>query len=704
MSIENSQERDLSLPDIHPDHPANAGSIGGMQNLLNVPPPDWGEPQLAGAVGTALAAEAGALPSKSRKPRVTKAEDQTADAAHRAQQADAVAKPSRKARVIAKAADAGAQVQPLGAEAAKPTRSRRKTASKAAVAQEQGLSAARPAPAIGGSAIPSLTAEAITFLSNVDSPEFEKVADALLAQFDKDGRAGVKSVFTPARATAPQVSGVSYRAKMAQTMAYQATAVQLGKMDIGPDTSKAEEHDANAVPAAADIQRANRVIGTSLVMLSAPIGGVTREQAANLIAGDLEDVRVIKDVRARQLAFSAMIESGHAQPHYKNAFERLSPELVAAAKEASAALEADRAAWNAASPSAPDAGKPKAENTIERRIAQELDSQPAKESQSTHSVGPTAPGVTQPAHAPSRGMRILRAITVWLQGKAEDKRTSAQALAPGAKPVSLDKQAASATPADGKANLVPDAVAQRFLKVERDYYFPDKTLAFSDRGNKLATRGAHPEVVRSLIEIAQTRGWDRITVKGTDEFRRSAWMEATQAGLKVAGYKPTALDLAELASKPAANTVEKGIPKEREAAATQKERAQPSKAGPAAQAPQAAEPAPSPELAAKAHAFEKEKPGFVMKKFPELAQAYGVVDAAKKFAEANLPPDVRDEFVSLARRHVMQKILAGDLVRGPKIYSAAAKTNEVVAQTQGPAQPAVDSGKAARSKKVARER
>jgi hypothetical protein len=61
----------------------------------------------------------------------------------------------------------------------------------------------------------------------------------------------------------------------------------------------------------------------------------------------------------------------------------------------------------------------------------------------------------------------------------------------------------------------------------------------------LATRGSHPEVVRSLVEIAQVRGWSSITVKGTEEFWRSAWMEAAQAGLKVAGYQPTALHLAE---------------------------------------------------------------------------------------------------------------------------------------------------------------
>lgn len=798
MSIENNEERNLSLPGIPPGHPANAGAIDGMQNLASAPPLDWGEPpradpvaaakakadweaakeravqaetstlskadrfarhyglkdqhaatkaaaqvqvgttaaaagQVADAVGTVQAGDATTLASKVRKARTTKAKDQAPDA---------IANPARKTRAAAKAAETGAQAQPAGAVAVKPARSRRQTATKTAETKEQGQPAVGLAPAVGGVDIPPITPEAITFLGDPDakaadlfklqpesqafvqyhitnmqrleaasaleysylmsqapkySPAFEKVADALMAKLDKDRHAGVKPVFTPTKPPAEQVSGAFYGVRPAQVDTYQAIPIQLGKMEIGQSKNPAQEQDASAIPAAADIQRANRVMGTAYAMMSAPIGDVTREQAVGLVVGDLEDLRVIKDERARQLALNAMIESSHAQPHYKGEFERLAPELVAPALEASAAMEADRAAWDVPSRSVSKAGEQDAENTIERGIAPERENQPAKDSQqSSPSVEPALPGVTQSAPAPGLGRRMLRAMGVWLQDKAEEK----PAPALGAKPVSLDKPAAPATPADDKTNLVPDAVAQRFLKVERDYYFPDKTPAFSDRGNKLATRGAHPEVVRSLIEIAQARGWDSITVKGTDEFRRSAWMEATQAGLQVAGYKPTALDLAELTNKPATNTVEKGIAKERDAA-------QPGKAA-AAQASQgaatkAAGTTPSPELAAKARAFEKEKPGFVVKKHPELAQAYGVVDAAKKFAEANLSHEVRDEFVSLARRHVMQKILAGEQVKGPRIYMAPVKTKDVE-QTQALAQQAADVGKAARSKEVARER
>lgn len=631
MSIENNEDRNLSLPDIPPGHPANGGAINGMQDLVSAPQLDWAESLPVDPVAKAKAkadweaakergiqasttAAAGQVPdaaapahaTKARKPRTAKAKAQAADAADGTQKAEAVAKPPRSRR-------------------------------KAAATQEQAQSNVGSPPAGVGLAIPPITPEEITFLSNPDatamelfklrpesqafvqyhitniqradaerelnmsylasiapkySPAFEKVADALLAKLDKDRRASIKlAVPAPAKPATAQVSGVSYRPKIVQAGAYRATSIQFVTIEI--------EQDKHAAGRAAD----------------------------------------------------------------------------------------------AVSRSDPQAGEKNAENSIERGIAPERENQPVKDSPLTSSVDLAAADVMPPSSASALGSRMLRAMGAWLQRSTEKKSEPT----PGAKPAQLVNPAAVAM-ADNKANLVPNAVGQRFLKVDRDYYFQDKSLAFSDRGNKLATRGAHPEVVRSLIEIAQARGWDSITVKGTDEFRRSAWMEARQAGLKVAGYKPTALDLAELASKPATNTVEKAIAKERDAAATQQ-----SKAGAAAQA-KAADFAPSAELEAKARAFEMEKPGFVVKKFPELAQAYGVVDAAKKFAEVHLAQDVRDEFVSLARRHVMQKILTGEQVKGPQIYAAPAKAKDTVKQVHAPAQPAVDSCNSARSMEIPRER
>ena len=320
-----------------------------------------------------------------------------------------------------------------------------------------------------------------------------------------------------------------------------------------------------------------------------------------------------------------------------------------------------------------------AENSIERGPVLNLDKPAAIDV-----LEPTPVSSAESKSLPGFGKKVLQIMGntadvagAWLHSKAKPAETSKMV---GPSPDSVKEPA----PPDRSARVVPASVARRFLKVETEYYFPDKSPAFSDRGDKLATRGAHPEVVRSLVEIAQARGWTSITVKGTDEFRRSAWMEAAQAGMKVAGYQPTALDLAELANRPAKNAVEKGRQRDLDKAPAAPSTRQPdtgSDRTPVRQLDSVeAKPTESPplkaELVAKASAFEKDKPSFVLKNHPELAPAYGVVDVARKFAEAHLPEDAREEFVGLARRHVIQKIVTGESVKGPKIYIAHARSRQ----------------------------
>jgi hypothetical protein len=86
---------------------------------------------------------------------------------------------------------------------------------------------------------------------------------------------------------------------------------------------------------------------------------------------------------------------------------------------------------------------------------------------------------------------------------------------------------------------VPDEVRRRFVQVGRKYFFPDGARAFTDRGQRLTTPSENTEVIRSLVTIAHARGWNEITVTGTERFRKEAWFEARLAGLEVRGYKPS---------------------------------------------------------------------------------------------------------------------------------------------------------------------
>ena len=93
---------------------------------------------------------------------------------------------------------------------------------------------------------------------------------------------------------------------------------------------------------------------------------------------------------------------------------------------------------------------------------------------------------------------------------------------------------------------VPQSVRDRFIRDGRRFYFPDGEPAFKDSGRRLTTKSENTAVIGSLIEIAQSRGWDEITVSGTERFRQEAWRQARLAGLDVHGYKPSAVERAQL--------------------------------------------------------------------------------------------------------------------------------------------------------------
>ncbi|EAT9739495.1 hypothetical protein FD369_15400 [Salmonella enterica] len=96
--------------------------------------------------------------------------------------------------------------------------------------------------------------------------------------------------------------------------------------------------------------------------------------------------------------------------------------------------------------------------------------------------------------------------------------------------------------------VVPDRVAKSYIEVKGKYYFQNRpdSLAFVDKGAKLQTKLSNSQVAGSMIDIAEARGWTEIQVKGTEDFRREAWLQATARGLTAHGYKPKEEDLARL--------------------------------------------------------------------------------------------------------------------------------------------------------------
>lgn len=682
-----SDEKQPDLPGLSVERPVSGGPIHGIENLMNAPPLEWGEPPLPGLTGSAVGDPAPALhgdgvsqdrgqAKQTRKSRSKTAQKpSTKDVDDVTGQATVVSKPPRKRAVSTKHALAVDQARPVetnepasAAPAVKSVRRLRKAPAEPAAAQEIGPNkTTQTSSAKDG--VPPITEEAIAFLRNPGappadilklgadsrafvqyhitnlqrveahsqvtrralnatapkfSPQFEKVADALVARLAKRGAIAATPTLDSGAVASAERSNANFAPKSSVTYVRRPVAVQMGKMEFG-----------------------SKAVASALASKKMRTGGAT-------------DIAKPTDAKAVNDQMENVIERGTPR-------ERLERPLLARS------------------------------DTL----------QPAVQS------GPLVTDITS-----GFGKRVLRtmggaaqATAVWLQNKAEG--VSSPAASP-ATPPHTKRAAGKPLMSNGDISTsVPAAVAQRFLKVEQNYYFPDKTHAFSDHGNKLATRASHPEVVRSLVEIAKARGWDSITVKGSDDFRRSAWMEAAQVGLQVAGYSPTTLDLAELAQRPVRNAVEKGAVTARLSKATKSAGAQTVPEPIPATGATSRKPTttskhngnePNPQLVAKARSFESDNPAFVVKKHPDVAPGYGIVDAAKKFAEANLPESAREEFIRLARRHVVQKIITGEHIKGPQIYLSPEKVKDEPVQGGVSAQGSRDEGKSPRAKDVARER
>jgi hypothetical protein len=128
---------------------------------------------------------------------------------------------------------------------------------------------------------------------------------------------------------------------------------------------------------------------------------------------------------------------------------------------------------------------------------------------------------------------------------AEEPLAPSEPIETGATETSALPTASPEARRQAQPRAIPEAIIHRFLRVDDEFYFPDRSLAFVDRGTSLKAASENQEVVRSLVAIAQARGWEAIRVNGTESFRRLVWREATRQGLPVRGYIPTDVERAE---------------------------------------------------------------------------------------------------------------------------------------------------------------
>lgn len=119
---------------------------------------------------------------------------------------------------------------------------------------------------------------------------------------------------------------------------------------------------------------------------------------------------------------------------------------------------------------------------------------------------------------------------------------------------------------DDAEYIVPNAIRNRYLSVAVNkhtdspmvkFYERENpaSVAFEDRGDKgLHTSKSDKDTVNAMLDMAQSKGWESIKLKGSAEFKREAWMEAQMRGIKTKGYEPSEKDKLELQARQAERT------------------------------------------------------------------------------------------------------------------------------------------------------
>ena len=104
---------------------------------------------------------------------------------------------------------------------------------------------------------------------------------------------------------------------------------------------------------------------------------------------------------------------------------------------------------------------------------------------------------------------------------------------------------------------MPERVRRKYYVAEADVGAEAKVyadpkgeyLAFKVTTERMATRLEDSGVIRDMVSIAQHRSWKEVELRGSEEFRRTAWLEASARGISVRGYEPDPIDRAALAFK-----------------------------------------------------------------------------------------------------------------------------------------------------------
>jgi len=126
------------------------------------------------------------------------------------------------------------------------------------------------------------------------------------------------------------------------------------------------------------------------------------------------------------------------------------------------------------------------------------------------------------------------------------------------KPAEPKREAATTDATINKDAALPTYVRRHFVHSGDDFYYRNEPtkLAFQAKGETFKAKDPSVAVATALVEMAQSKGWGSIKVKGTDEFKQQVFEAAMERGLKVEGYTPSPGEKAALAERQAPSAKE----------------------------------------------------------------------------------------------------------------------------------------------------
>lgn len=281
---------------------------------------------------------------------------------------------------------------------------------------------------------------------------------------------------------------------------------------------------------------------------------VSTEVARQWADLDASDYPRIRSTERREFALEAIAEHMRASPEYADEIKKRSPSIAVAAGHLNEVVK----------------------QLEDQRLAEQNEKRMQMESESRAAMRLSLIDAAAMAALDSVRKEQSASALAMLQRSADP--VTRQDIADRVDPASTNQQLLKLPPLDGKVtgpndpdiaaraqrqikrpvgeDDLPDSIRQRYIVTTEKAGLISKgqteftlrggnkqgQVAFVDAGKRLTTTLEDKETIRVMIEVASAKNWKEVTVSGTDEFRRAAWLEARINGMDVHGYEPREAD------------------------------------------------------------------------------------------------------------------------------------------------------------------